>query len=254
MRNIGVFLSKHVFFEIFVPLFLFSWSLEAQCDKKLKIDPNSQNAYVKRENRCEGIYISNVSSAGIELVSATIGKLSYDLSEKEIIEVTSPLYEQSIRIRAAGIPLKTYYRMDADLLADSSLLWPVDKILLPRNLDAAKVGLLGWYKNQNDLVYVPLLAKPKLNKIVNDGNIWLILRSSIDVAKVQWRFGAVKNGRTEKLSKWISCSPASFKSGNPIPVKLPAMTEQVIYVEVAAKDNLTDQWLKKNFRIIVSNH
>jgi len=197
------------------------------------------------------MYISTVSAAGIELVSATIGKLAYDLSEKEIIAVTSPLSNASIKVRATGIPLKTYYRMDAALSAGTPLLWPVKDILLRRKLDAGKVGLLGWQKTTSDLVYIPLLAKPKINNTTNDGNIWLILRSSIDVVHVQWRYGVVKNGKTEKLNKWIPCLPGLFKSGSPISVKLPPMEGRVIYMEVAAKDSSSDQWVKKNFRIIV---
>lgn len=236
-------------------LFLFFFSsiqTDAQCDPALVTFDNSQVAYNKRGNRCEGTYTSTVSAPGLELVGLTIGKFIYDLKMDEILTITAPFTDEFLNLRATGIPMKTYYRMDASLSAGEELKWPLKDVIFPKKLSANNIGLVGWTGKGNDKLFVPVLATPKINNSVTDGKIWIVMRSSADVVQAQWRFATIQNGQTGPLGEWTRCIPAKYSSGNPIKIFLPSSIKGIVYIEIAAKDKRSDQWFKKNFRILVS--
>jgi hypothetical protein len=243
-NSVGILL---LFFSLFSSI-----RTDAQCDQTLITDNNSQVAYNKRGNRCEGTYTSQVSAPGLELVGLTIGKLIYDLKQDEIVTISSPLTNEIIKIRATGIPMKTYYRMDASLPEGAKLSWPLKDVIFPKRLSANTIGLVGWTGKDNDKFFVPVLATPKINHSVNDRKIWVLMRSSTDVVQAQWRFATIQNGQTGPLGAWTKCIPASYSGGNPIKISLPSSLKGKVYIEIAAKDKMSDQWFKKNFRLLVS--
>src|SRR5262249_47462123 len=93
-------------------------SLDVSCDAHLQPIPGSQG-YQKRTGavRCEGMYRSPVSGFGLEVVSFITGGLSFDLERDRqlsvLVPVTPSLLGEAVHVRAVGLPLRTYYRMDA---------------------------------------------------------------------------------------------------------------------------------------------
>src|SRR5439155_10238182 len=89
-------------------------SLSAQELKCDSVRPllGSSSAYKNRGNRCEGLYVADVGSRSIDIVSFTSGSIRYDLNTKSPLKLsvvgTSPL----VNVRAVAITPKTYYRMD----------------------------------------------------------------------------------------------------------------------------------------------
>ncbi|MBK8655628.1 MAG: hypothetical protein IPN20_17345 [Haliscomenobacter sp.] len=103
--------------------------LAGQCDNQITPADNAVLRYKYRGNRCEGFYRSKVSAKSLALVSCTLGEFRFksDPEERITLQVAS---EKAVNIRAQGIPIDLYYRMDASLEPDQKLEWDVASVLL----------------------------------------------------------------------------------------------------------------------------
>jgi len=222
------------------------------CDPKIKPIKNKKLKYQKRDkNRCEGFYSSLVSVGVIDVVGVTKGGFNFETKEDEILKLSSPVInDRPIFIRAVGVPLKVYYRMDAYLDAKQTLVWPIGDVIYLRKLSSRDICVFGWTGNEMDKIYIPVAAAPKLASFTNDGKIRLYLRTSVDVKSVQWRVASTC-GSLGKAS-WQDAPKSSYRSGKPIQIILPAKGVEELCVEVAARNQKTAKWLKKkNIRVIV---
>lgn len=218
------------------------------CDNSLQPVDNLSVAYQERSNRCEGFYISNVSSKSLDIVSFTVGEFRYELSDNEIINLSSPTTESSFYIRAQGIPLKTYYRMDAYINSTDTLKWPIKDVVFKNKLSHKQVGVFGWIKNEkNTMIYIPIKANSVTSKIENSEELNLYLRTSIDVYNIKWRYGELVNNECKELGSWIDISEKTYKAGKAIKIILPKTSYKKIYIEVAAQEFQTTNWIKQNF-------
>ena len=134
---------SYIFLLVF-PI-VFGESLYAQCDKSLKpVESYSIQYRPRSDNRCEGFYESAVSSGSLNIVGVTQGKFKFRRDPKEKLKVSSPTVKNVVNVRAVGIPLKTYYRMDAQISPNGNLEWPVGDVLYPQELTYKKIGVFGW--------------------------------------------------------------------------------------------------------------
>jgi len=163
-------------------------ALSFECANLLPVE-NDKIKYKKHGNRCEGFYISTVSSPAIEVVNITKGIFRFKKDRNEIIKLTCPeIDEKKVQLRAVGIPMKTYYRMDAEIDVGRILKWPVNDILIHTNMSSKKIGVYGWLKSKDGKIYyVPIQASSNTNTIANY-SIWIFWRSSVDVVNVKWRY------------------------------------------------------------------
>jgi hypothetical protein len=245
------FLQKTVFL-ISMAILVFPGLSTAQCDATLKPEDSEFGYKQRAANRCEGFYLSGIPEQSLDLVSATIGKISYDLNDK-IICITSPYVEAPILIRASGIALGTlsFYRMDAKLeLKEKELKWPVKDVLSPRGLPASGIGILGFKDSGGERLIVPVLVRRDGSSDKTDKSVILILRATVDVKEVRWRYSECINSITCKPGKWDEIHSKSFNKGWPFVIELPVKKTNMFYVEVAAQTRRTDQWIKKNFYIM----
>ena len=208
------------------------------CDGKLDPDDNRAIQYRARKNRCEGFYGRKVSATGgLAVVGLTDGAFRFELNPKELLTVSSPvLTDQTVFVRAVGVALKTYYRMDAQLTPGKTLAWPVKDILEPMRLSHEAIGVFGWIGTDENPVYVPVKATPQMATVAQDGIIRLAIRASVDASNVQWRAGVVQNGAIGELGDWHSMSRKSYREGEPIIIALPNSATGELYVEVSAQD------------------
>jgi len=236
----------------------YSFAFNNYCDNTLKINNNSSIAYKHRQNRCEGFYISEVGSETLCIVNITKGKFTYELDQTNILKVV-PLSNknQRIKIRAQGIPLKLYYRMDAVIETNQILDWPLMDVIYHQKLISHKIGITGKLgdKIKNRDIYVPLqvtttLSKPKsFNK---QQPLYLILRSSVAVENVQYKTSLIsgKHCATIINSETI-LSESTFYPGDPITIILENMPEGNLCIDVSAMEKNTDNWFDQYF--IVQN-
>ena len=224
-------------------------SSQMTCDSTLSPVSNPATAYEQRVARCEGFYRSKVSVGNLEVVGLMLGRLDFDLTQTKFLQITSPaVTNQLILIRAVGIPLKTYYRLDAELVPNGSFRWPIHEVLARAKLSGRKIGLSGRLADHPD-VYVPLAVDTQYSK-----DTLLTLRASLDVGKVMWRYAEMDKGACFKLGAWQEVDhPRGFRSGDAIEIQLPNDHFSQLCVEVAAEPRNSGNWLKRLLHVQLGN-
>ncbi len=241
---------KKVFFLCFLILGMAQLGYSQPCDSELTPVENSEIQYKYRRNRCEGFYSSKVSSGSIEVVGVIKGEFHFNLEKNEIVNIFSPFVrKQTVRVRAVGIPLKTYYRMDAEIAPGAAFSLPVGEILYPQKLSDEKIGIFGWIDQGTDKIYVPLASSAKLGKNPTNDKIMLYLRTSTDVENLKWRTATMTNGVCSTPGDWNDTQKPSYRSGQPISIALPEA--KGLCVEAAAKEKNSALWLKRNIRVLL---
>ncbi|MBD3287524.1 hypothetical protein GF337_01860 [candidate division KSB1 bacterium] len=217
------------------------------CDSTLIPVEDSEYRYQKIENRCEGFYRSPVAAPMINVIGIIQGKLSYSLEQQEIIEIAAPNVDcKNISVRAQAVPLKIYYRMDAFITGNETLKWPVRDILLPNNLTAGKISLMGWYFKDQEKVFVPLHTRSTLDSTVNDNIIRVTFRSTVTVENIQY---ATYSYQTKTTSDWKDHYIYTCLAGMPINILL-APGNGLHRLTVSAKiSGSGDEWLEKQITI-----
>ena len=232
-------------------LFLLSlqsgWSsLAAQCDPDIKPTDNPILRYQDRGNRCEGHYRSKVSSSNLQLVSFTQGIFRFKGEQEEVITLTTPVEaEDTVYLRAMGIPFELYYRMDALLLRRRPFRWPVGEVLARdiRTRYARNIGLYGYIDTLGKRVFVPV--RPVSDQYQPDNSkptkYWIRFVASRRLSQVRWRL----RGQTDYQ---LLRDGGSFYSGKPIPIRLPATLEPGRYtLEIEAKEYNRPEYITKRY-------
>ena len=231
------------------------------CDRTLTPFPGSQLGYKPLTNRCEGFYVSRVSSGSLEVVSLTRGRLDYEWRADVVLEVTAPAAaDRPINIRAVAIPLKTYYRMDSELPPGEKLIWPLRDILHPGKLTADRVGVFGWTGDRGDKEFFPVRVRqiaPLEDQTGQEADVvTLVVRSSVDVDSFLWRMSERDGDRCLAFGGWQKILQAPRHAGAPVMIQLPEgeNSAEGLCVEVAAKERQSDDWLKLSLRIRMQTH
>jgi len=122
------------------------------CDRNLEVSREDPFGYRMRVDRCEGVYVQQVSST--PLVVASFGTL--DLPETfgagGALVVEWAKQAGSIRLRAQSLKPRTYYRMDRQQRGNvSSYRWPTD-VLAALKLTQRDIGVVAFTGS----IYVPV--------------------------------------------------------------------------------------------------
>ena len=192
--------------------------------------------YKKRGNRCEGFYNwidGGYGGRSIGVVGLIKGEFNFRLEKDEIIEVYSPLIrKKSVNVRAVGIPIGTYYRMDASLSPGETLKWPVGDVIFIERLSDRKIGVYGWIDDNKDFRYVPVATRSqKGKKSMSDNTIRLYICTFLDVNRLKWRIYDLVKGR----GNWQKAPKHFYRFNDVILIQLP--DKNVTCVEVAAQEN-----------------
>ncbi|KPA12389.1 hypothetical protein MHK_007400 [Candidatus Magnetomorum sp. HK-1] len=229
------------------------------CDSKLIVSSSSSTAYKQRNNdRCEGFYQSKVSTNSFEIVGFTKGNFSYTLHHKEVIEVSSPVnISNKVHVIAKGIPLKLYYRMNADISHDKQLIWPLEDVIYKEKLNSDSIGIIGFIeqKNEDTPIYVPLQIKTKMKKqnSILKHHYKLIFRSSVTVENVCWKVSKMVNNRCNNPTNLIKHQTNSFRAGESITIFLSGDTKGKVCLNVFAKEKNIDNWLHQKVFILLDS-
>lgn len=253
-RNRG-WLYKSMFLFFFLFIFNSYDSAHSQlCDPKITAVDNYQIGYRSRGDRCEGFYHSEVGDSSIKIVGLVKGNFGFKLDRKEVVEITSSVVTNSlIHVRAVGIPIKTYYRMDAQITPSQKLVWPIGDVIYPQNLSSRKIGVFGWIGGESNKTYVPICAEANMAPAVSDARIRLFVRTSVDVEVVIWRFSKVVNGDCAKFEKWndTDSHKSLYRTGEPICITLPSNLSGELCLDIAAREKNRARWLKRSIRVII---
>jgi hypothetical protein len=131
------------------------------CDPGLQPAGGAEVGYADRGDRCEGLYVQEVSGGSLDIVSLTESSADYKFAKENPLAIAWPvLGDTDVRLRAFGLRRKLYYRMDSLRPSkESKYVWPTE-ILTRLDLSRAELGMLGWTEypvsGQKRRIYVPL--------------------------------------------------------------------------------------------------
>ena len=221
----------------------------AHCDP-LPSPGSGQPAYQARGNRCEGFYLAGYAAQSIELVSLTLGPITYPLQAGVTLRVSTPGSSGTVHVRAVPKPPRMSYRMDATLDAGSVLAWPVNDVLLPENISAGRIGVFGWKTDQKDRIYVPVLVTPSNQGATAPSGTspLLTIRLSFDGELVKWRSAPLTQGSCAVFSEWRDATSNGSDAGQPLDISL-ARIGGLYCIEIAAKSRANSRWTTEPIRV-----
>lgn len=218
-----------------------------RCDGLVQLR-GSKSGYQDRGNRCEGLYVSNVGSRSLAAMSFTLGRLKFDLTSPNPLEVSAPGQTQPVNVRAVAIPLKTYYRMDAPLAPHATLLWPLKDVLAPEGLTDSRIGIFGWRGTEGKETLVPLRLTVK-GASAAPQTPTLIIQASFDTQKVKWRWGPSHDGQCSELGAWQDAIQHPVSAGWPITIELAKLPAGTHCLEAVAQSGSSTEWSPLKLRI-----
>lgn len=226
------------------------------CDPYVTPIANWALQYRPRVNRCEGFYEAEIGASTLEIVGLTHGRFSYALEPGEHVHLSCPLVNDvPVHVRAVGVPLRMYYRMDTNLEPTQSVAWPLDDVVWPQRIPSHDLGILAWLREDGDegaaKIYVPVLAATPDSPVEADDQINLCVRSAVDVEAIQWRIQEQCEGEAQGRSDWVVADRPVSLAGRSIRILLPLGDSGRICVEVAARNRFTDEWLMLKLILIV---
>lgn len=238
-------MNHHALLPFLIGICMTLWLPQAAaelCDARLTPVHKPTLSYKMRDNRCEGMYRANVSHSSVEVVGLLHGHLDFST---ESLTITAPrIDEQVVTIRASGIPLKLYYRLDAELPPGGALEWSLD-LLKGQKIGPEQVGLFGRLKDKPQF-YVPLYlgsGRPPASAV-------LLLRATVDVGKILWRYSTAAEDRCRKFGEWRKLeSVRGFMAGEAIPFTIPLPDSPQLCLEAALQSRRGNDWLKKLIKI-----
>ncbi len=146
------------------------------------------------------------------------------------------------------LALKTYYRMDTTISTGGEIVWPIEHVLRPEGLGSDQVGVFGWFGDEEDRTFVPVLVYPDQNKVPIPATVELKLRSPIDLELVRWRVRSDKADLGD--DKWQQASTGPVDEGDTLSVRLPIGPPAKLRVDFVAKRRNMNQWLTVSFHVI----
>ena len=184
----------------------------SHCDPYLPVSQDNPLGYRLRGDRCEGVYVQQVTNT--PLLVASFGRLNLPtLASRDAAVVVewTPVAEE-LRLRTYSLKPRTYYRMDSRRPSGGgSYRWSSD-VVAALELAPADVGIVAWTERniggaRRD-VYVPVRAGTAL--VPKDGIYELVIVPGTELIEVFVGVSAVgADGRPAA----VVTKPAALKYG-----------------------------------------
>ena len=161
----------------------FATAQENMCDSGLKAPAQHPFAYTSRGNRCEGIYIQEISNALLSIVSFTKYFEDYEPESSEDLTVSwSAPQGTTFALRAQGIAPTLYYRMDTHLKDSTRFIWSKN-ILTALDIRKKDIGVSCWttltFDGKEAIVLLPLIIKQSNSKGTPDYQLIVVPGSEL---------------------------------------------------------------------------
>jgi len=216
-----------------------SLSAEQHCDSSLPRDPGYALGYQLRGDRCEGVYIRNVSESNLQIASFTALVEPFDPKSVKTVRLQwTPPGPEPVHLRAASLTEKQYYRMDSLRPAGASIYdWPTE-ILAALRLSTSELGLLTWvFRNMQGTaraVYLPV-SVGRLAGAASQYEVLLVPGGSLK--SVYMTLAALRaDGSTEStLLNGQTFRSGYWPAGTPLKIPLPVLKRSgLYYLEIGA--------------------
>jgi hypothetical protein len=139
---------------------------ESACDPHLRFRSSDPLRYMMRDDRCEGVYLADVSSATLHLASFTASFEDFDpTTASELVLRWAAPGPGAVRVRAVALKPRVYYRMDTVRAGEEpAFRWPTN-VLAGLRLGRSELGLVAWTSvtrgEMGREVYLPLRVAPR---------------------------------------------------------------------------------------------
>jgi hypothetical protein len=208
--------------------------------------------YQSRGQFCEGLYESKIS-ADFELVSLLYSPLpTFDVNDvlKVFVpKLSSQFFPAGATITALSLKPRMYYRMDAIVAANSSLKWPLNRVISKIPLTYDEIGVFGWTSRQTDIIYTPLIIqleseKPSTSKAKT---VHVAVRAGVNIEYLVWRVFSKNTSGAEYLIEEFHAA------GRPIHFnfELLEFSSASYQIQLDAKPEGSDEWLTQILLIAV---
>jgi len=193
-------MEKNFLYGLLLSIFCCSGTtpILAQCDKSLTPTTNDLIKYKPRQNRCEGFYIAQVSGS-LEVVGFIKGTFSYELNPSEEIQVIAETPDE-INVRAVGIPMTLYYRLDGRASKGKSLVWKVGDVLFTARVPSYNIGVYGWVQKGPIEVYLPVQTRATISQPQKKDDTYRIYLRSPTLVFHQGNFSILKLFQSQHLN------------------------------------------------------
>jgi len=220
---------------------------EVKCDPLTALE-GSKSGYHKRANRCEGLYVTNVSGRSLAATSFTLGSLRYEMKASTRLQVSAPGQRSAVNVRAVALPARTYYRMDAVLAPGSAMLWPVADVLLPESLSDSRIGVFGWKGQEESKTLVPLRVAAE-GAPPTSGKPLLTVQANFDAQQVKWRWAPALEKQCQAFGLWQDAISRPVTASWPVIIDLSALPAGVHCLEAAAQSGTSATWPTLKLRV-----
>jgi len=223
---------------------------ELKCDSVHPL-PSSSSAYKNRGNRCEGLYVADVGSRSIDIISFTVGSVRYDLNSRSALKVSTLGSSPSVNVRAVAITPKTYYRMDTFLQHGTPLIWPVKDVLLPEHLTDNRIGIFGWTGAESSKIFVPVkvATEPAPSPSLINDHVVLLAQTSFEADSIKWRWARTQGAGCFTFGKWQDAISNPIMANSPVKIDFNNVSSGIDCVEVVARSQDSNSWVTLKIRV-----
>ncbi|WP_437546071.1 hypothetical protein WME97_41260 [Sorangium sp. So ce367] len=169
------------------------------CDASLNPPRDNAFAYRIRGHRCEGLYVKDVGSTDLRVVSFTEIVEDFDTRSGEDLLVRWPAFgDGDTHVRAESLKPRHFYRMDTIVAAGSTLYsWPTD-LLAAFDLKKDELAMLAWTRHavggkEND-AYLPVRVQQRTEANPMDRNsvYTVVLMAGVELVEVMYSLRGVE--------------------------------------------------------------
>jgi hypothetical protein len=226
--------------SIFLIAVRLAFAQSSPCDPHLLQPTRNPYGYRLRGNRCEGIYIQEVSGAPLAIVSWTQSFSDYDLTSKQpvVIEWDTARDGGPVRLRSQGLRRRLYYRMDAVPPSGSkSFAWSTE-LLSALGITKHDAGIVGTTQDaiegaRRD-IYLPLRISQGA-KSVRGGNYQLTLLPGVELKEVFLTLTFLTGDKPFMIKNGEAVGYGYYPAERPIEISISGMRGRGFYhLEIGA--------------------
>lgn len=158
---------------------------DAACALNVKTD-GASTSYQKREYGCEGIYVGLQSAPlNVQIVSLVRGSFNLGQGVRSMMIRTSPLagldsdFDLRTQVLGRARIANLNWAMDGFAKADSPMVWNLEAVVRPLELETVQVGVTGLRERQSGLagpVFMPVAITPTDAALPHQAPIEMVVR------------------------------------------------------------------------------
>lgn len=233
-----------LFIRAVVALALLPTSAGAQpghCDPQLAPPAGNPYGYRLRGERCEGVYVRQLSNSALVLASFTLLFEDFDAAHSEdlLVQWKAPSSAE-VRVRARTLDRRLHYRMDAiRQKGTASFRWPAG-LLYALQIQQGNLGVLVWVPSDASPIrrelYLPVRVFQKQGQLPR-GSLQLVLLPSLELSEVYVSLASVNNdgGASRMIRDGEALRYGYYPADRSIVFSVPAPPSAgIFYLEIAA--------------------